>query len=45
MASSNLVGYWTDRSAGFSPLRIRPRDVQFGTIAQCVGNPGAAPKW
>jgi hypothetical protein len=25
--------------------RVHYGDVQVGTIAQCVGNPGAAPKW
>ncbi len=25
--------------------RVYYGDVQVGTIAQCVGNPGAAPKW
>jgi hypothetical protein len=25
--------------------RIHYGDVHVGTIAQCVGNPGAAPKW
>jgi hypothetical protein len=34
-----------DRSRPLECWRIYYGDVHVGTIAQCVGNPGAAPKW